>query len=376
MSNEVPVNSIERVFIEGENVYVKQRPLNEKKYSIVKNIVKNGKNIFIDITPGYDYNKFKKKQIRSSEHTENNILRNNNYRIISDKEFLHLNTEGQQKIFPYYDYNDVDNIKRKNRVVSLKFNKSIGINNNLDYIDYKSSKFKDIDDKIKYLIDSNDEDDVFVYPWVLNDFDIDSRGSNIDLIGSIQEIKRDFLFITNIKGFKASYSLNDMRKRNITINDKVDYYNTSNIENFLDRVEDNILYFREKSTKLGKFEKIQFNGNIANKFNITLNREIESTNHNLHYISEESKTYKPFKDREEKYAIFQELVNTENNPRQNISSDFKSYFNNNSWNENSNNKIYRSELYVDGVIFNSRGRDFDYSINNGIESLAFIGELD
>ena len=167
-----------------------------------------------------------------------------------------------------------------------------------------------------------------------------------------------------------------MRKRNITINDKVDYYNTSNIENFLDRVEDNILYFREKSTKLGKFEKIQFNGNIANKFNITLNREIESTNHNLHYISEESKTYKPFKDREEKYAIFQELVNTENNPRQNISSDFKSYFNNNSWNENSNNKIYRSELYVDGVIFNSRGRDFDYSINNGIESLAFIGELD
>jgi hypothetical protein len=296
--------------------------------------------------------------------------------VISDSELLHINTEGQQKIFPYYDYNDVDSIKRKNKVVDIPFNVSLGINNNSDFIDYKSRKFKDIDDKIKYLIDSNDEEDVSIYPWLLNDYDIESRGANIDILGTISEIKRDSLFITNIKGFKVSFCLNDMRKRNILIQDYVDFYNISSIENFLEYREDIILYSRDSFSKLGKFEKITVNGKITNKFNPLIERSIESLNHELAYISNEKNTYTPFKDREEKYAIFQEFVDPDRNPRLNMSNDFKDYYTNSTWNENTNNLAFSPEKYFDGIVYSSHGRDFDYSISNGIDSLAFAGGLD
>lgn len=376
MASTINVDSISRVFLDDQSISVRERPLNKKSYSREKNILKNGNNVFIDLSPGYDYEKFKKKEIRSISLNENKVLQNKKYKVISDSELLHINVEGQQKIFPYYDYNDVDSIKRKNKVVDIPFNVSLGINNNSDFIDYKSRKFKDIDDKTKYLIDSNDEEDVSIYPWLLNDYDIDSRGANIDILGTISEIKRDSLFITNIKGFKVSFCLNDMRKRNILIQDYVDFYNISSIENFLEYREDIILYSRDSFSKLGKFEKITVNGKITNKFNPLIERSIESLNHELAYISNEKNTYTPFKDREEKYAIFQEFVDPDRNPRLNMSNDFKDYYTNSTWNENTNNSAFSPEKYFDGIVYSSHGRDFDYSISNGIDSLAFAGGLD
>ena len=376
MTNLTPVNLPNRVFIDGSNVYLKQRPKRSKSYSKNKNIVKNGNNLFVDLVPGYDYNKFKKKEVSSLENTENLLLRNNSYRIISDGEFSHINTSGQKNVFPYYDYDDVENIKRKNRVTKVNFEKTIGLNNNLDYIDNKNSKFIDIDDKTKYLINSNDEDDVFIYPWLLNDFDIDSRGANIDILGNISEIKRDSIFITSIVGFKTSFNLVDMRNRNITIRDNVDKYNYFEIENFLEHKEDTILYSRNQVTKKGKFEKTLVNKVVAYKFNTSSSRIIESVNHELSYISEEASTYKPFNEKEEKYAIFQELVDSNNSPRNTISGPIKDHFTNSVWNQNTNNIAYPSENFIDGVVYSSRGRDFDYSVNNGIESIAFVGGLD
>ena len=144
---------IKRVFVDSKDTYLKNREVSQREYSNEKNVVKD-KNIFIDILPGYDYQESKRNNKERIECPLNVILRNKHFIEISDNEEAHINSEGQQKIFPYYDYDEDDSIKRKNRAVGIRFKSPIGLNNSSEYVSYKSLKFKDISDKIEYLINS------------------------------------------------------------------------------------------------------------------------------------------------------------------------------------------------------------------------------
>ena len=364
----VPTN-IKTAFIDSADTLVYHAPNQSRKYNTDENILKNG--VFkINIKVGSDFEEFKRSALYVNS---NRILRNRSIIISSDDEVNHKDNVQNKNIFPFYDYNDVDSIKRKNKVVKVDFERPIGVINSTDFFDYKNSIYKDIESKTKILVDiSNEEYDDFIYPWVLNDYDIDNTGHCIDIFDNINEIKKSSLYYQKLKGIKSSIGSTDVRFRNIRIDNFIDTFNHYETEHYLEHAEDSLLYRRQQFQKSGKFVKETVNNVLDVKYDITLNDIKNTENNELLYFSNDSESYKniPFVDRNNIY--FKEVEDLNKTPRETISdSTIKSYY------QDTLSKIIKDkEQYQEGIKYNSHGRDFDYSISNGVDSIAFIGGLD
>ena len=364
----VPTN-IKTAFIDSADTLVYHAPNQSRKYNTDENILKNG--VFkINIKVGSDFEEFKRSALYVNS---NRILRNRSIIISSDSEINHKDNAQNKNIFPFYDYNDVDVIKRKNKVVKVDFERPIGVINSTDFFDYKNSIYKDIESKTKILVDIIDEEyDDFIYPWVLNDYDIDKSGHCIDIFDNINEIKKSSLYYQKIKGIKSNLGSTDVRSRNIRIDNFIDTFNDYKTEHYLEHGEDSLLYRRKQFQKSGKFVKEIVNNVLDVKYDITLNDIKNTENNELLYFSNDSESYKdiPFIDRDNIY--FKEVEDLNKTPRETISdSTIKSYY------QDTLSKIIKDkEQYQEGIKYNSHGRDFDYSISNGVDSIAFIGGLD
>lgn len=364
----VPTN-IKTAFIDSTDTLVYHAPNQSKKYNTEENILKNG--VFkVNIKVGSDFEEFKRSALYVNS---NRILRNRSIIISSDNEVNHKSNIQNKNIFPFYDYDDVDSIKRKNKVVKVNFESPIGVINSIDFFDYKNSIYKDVENKIKVLVDStSDSENDELYPWVLNDYDIDETGHCIDIFDNISEIKRSSLYYQKIKGVKSSLGNTDARSRNIKINNFIDTFNDYKTEHYLERGEDTLLFRRDQFQKAGKFVKETVNNVLDVKYDISLNDIKNTENNELLYFSNDSESYDdiPYVDRDN--IFFKEIEDLNKTPRETITdTTIKSYYQ-----DTLSSIIKDKDQYQEGIKYNSHGRDFDYSISNGVDSIAFIGGLD
>lgn len=370
-------------FIEGNNIVVNNVQNTNKRKSLEKNIIKDG-NIRIDISPGCNFSKVFDNDIRNEVSSQNSILRNSNYIQISENEEKFYLEDKTGLIYPFHDsinvFDDKSEEKRINRQVKIKHMYPIGLISNEYHIYQNSDIYKDISDEIDYLINTTNEDDVYLYPFSMNDFDINKNGANIDIFERISEIKRSILNEYNIRGFKASFgNFFDVRRRSITITNSINKHDTQkSIEVFLDRAEDDDLYSRDVFQKKGKFSNSTFNDIQVTIFEKDVLDEKILESQQLLYISNDSQDLSPFIDRDGIRFKEETKIGKE---RYQISGDLKNHF---SYDLNGSNSPdnwdfasieYSNNTYEDGKVYSSQGRDFDYSISNGIDSIAFYGEL-
>ena len=88
------------------------------------------------------------------------------------------------------------------------------------------------------------------------------------------------------------------------------------------------------------------------------------------YNPSESYNNIPYVDRDN--IFFKEIEDLNKTPRETITdATIKSYYQ-----DTLSNIIKDKDQYQEGIKYNSHGRDFDYSISNGVDSIAFIGGLD
>tara|TARA_Y100000592_G_C5459838_1_gene313373 strand:+ start:799 stop:1986 length:1188 start_codon:yes stop_codon:yes gene_type:complete len=378
--NYVKAN-VERVFVDtNETVLILDTRQNQHEFDRVTNYVDKSGSFLINLSLGHDFNYFKKKINKYTQVRSNDLLKNNKNIVISDSEYSHNQTEGNNIIYPFRDDNEIVSIKRKNKVVDIPYNKSLGIENNSDFISFKNQVFKDIDDNITLLINDDSSDtNEYYYPMLFNSFDINSKGSNIDVLGNIEEIQHQSIFGKSIKGLVSNYNSNDVRGRNIKIDNFVDSFNTFNTEHYLEYGEDSLLYSRDAYQKLGKIETTTINNVLSTVYNTNVNDVKLTPDNGLLYFSNDSTSYEllPFYDRENVY--FKELEAINKTPRYSISGGLKDHYKNDDSNIDTkvlSSDMYGNSQYRDGLVFSTQGRDFDYSISNGIDSIAYYGELD
>jgi hypothetical protein len=373
--------NVDRAFVEtNETVLILDSKNSQHDFERSTNFINKEGILLVNISTGHNFNLYKEKFNKSNEIRNNSLLKNNKNIVISDDEYVHIKNDANETIFPFRDDNEEVSIKRKNRIVEVEYNKTLGLENSPDFINYKNEIYKDIDDRVKMLIDDDSiESYEYFYPFAVNSYDINSNGSNIDVLGNIEKIQLRSIYGKSIKGAFSSYNTTDIRNRNIKVENFTDYFNTFNTEHYLEYGEDSSLYIREKYQKLGKIESTTINNVLTNVYSTNVNDVKETPNNSLLYFSNNSTSYEllPFVDRENVY--FKELETINKPPRYSISGGVKDHYKNDDANINTkvlSSDMYGNSQYRDGLVFSTQGRDFDYSISNGIDSIAYYGELD
>tara|TARA_B100000427_G_C15496100_1_gene589888 strand:- start:428 stop:1558 length:1131 start_codon:yes stop_codon:yes gene_type:complete len=352
-------------FKEFKKNKIKNKRFIEGKFNIFKN-----SNVFLNIVPGF---RFLNKDIE--------IINNSNIVNISSNEFDHVNDLNNTEIYPFFDNTEEKENKRVSYIVSNEVNKSYGsISDN--NIEFKNKVYHDNGIKLSNVTNnegvlistllSQDEDE-FKESFIINDRFTEYDGSYIDVLGTIEEIKRSSVLDFKIKGISAQLVDNgiDVRNRSNNIECKINILDTNVIESYKEHGSFYHVYDSTQRYENFDYEQFEYNGRSIWRENFSSVTTIRETFSNeLIFLSEDNNKFSPFND----YSY--ELNNNTllvNNERYTLSGELDSHYKNK---ENSYNMLANNEDYIDGYLYCTVGHNIDYSQSIGIDSISYIGVLD
>ena len=332
------------------------------------NIFKNG-NVFLSIVPGIG---LLDKEVET--------LRIFNVVNISKNELDHISDITKTNIYPFDDDNIAPGSRRRSHIeeqVSISYGK-----NSENNLDFRHKIYHDNGIKLKNITDINgslistllsQDEDEFKDSFIINEREFDYRGATIDVLGTIESLKRSSILDREIKGINVDVITNskDARNRSLNIENKINIIDTNKIESYSDISSTEHIFDSTQKYKNFAFTEVEQNGIQVYIADFTITNQIrEISSNDLIYLSEDNHQIFPFVD----YSY--ELNNNnylENNERYTLSGDLDLYYKNN---QNSYNMKSNNEDYIDGYLYSNAGYNIDYSQSVGIDSISYIGVLD
>lgn len=208
-------------------------------------------------------------------------------------------------------------------------------------------------------------DDIVDYPFSFNYDNFFTLTNRLDVFSNVSKIQMNQTYIDNLKGFKSNSLGNSKNSfgeilriddKTEKIDDTVSHYEDDIISSFIHSEKDKIVI--DKIIKsVNPISGITTNTVITKKKNI-ISSEVR-------YFAYKEQKVNPFFDRTQKVNNHQ--IDSKQN-RYKFTS------------ESINNKILsirdKNKAIKESTLYSSRGIDCDYSLSNGIDSLAYYGRID
>jgi len=288
----------------------------------------------------------------------------------------------RDNILPFSEYKDENNKKLRtfnttqhNARFVANVNKTLGTEGTVYFNGPEPNVFNDIDflnlphqileDPFEFAkINSTKLISNMDYPYYVNNYTINKMGSAIYPFNLLEEIQISHLTIKNIKGVFTELNTQDARKRNNIIETAIEVSNTNMLEAYNDE-EINDLLISEEENIVKKYLTSISNNEI--NFSVDQNNilRFNTLTQHLNYISEEENLISPFKEDQS----INGKIKFDYTDRVNISdSGILSLI-------MGEDNLY-SLLPKDNIQFMTSGKDVNYEISAGVDSIAFLGLMD